>query len=364
LLCVQKSREAERLGTEKQEWLSDFMKSIVALSLLAVMLAACTGQSSLENSPTLVPPTQAVESGTAEKGFDIEGHRGARGLKPENTLPAFETALDLGVTTLELDLHLTADHVVVVWHDPVIDNGKCGLEPGTAGDTADPDSLIVERSKLTISNLLFEQLQAYRCDRNPDPDRFPEQDNEPTVLAGDDYGIISLAELFDFVEAYSRSDSKSSEQAENAGQVQFNIETKRKPDEPKTINDGFDGVNPGPFERAILDLIADRGLQERVIVQSFDHRSLWAIRSVNGDIRLAALTTRGGADPFDLAENGATIWSPDYAGLTAARLSEAHEAGLAVVPWTVNDPEDAGRLIEMGVDGLISDRPDLIIELR
>jgi glycerophosphoryl diester phosphodiesterase len=340
------------------------MKSIVALWLLAVMLAACGGQSSPTSTPAPAPPTESVESIAAKEGFDIEGHRGARGLKPENTLPAFETALDLGVTTLELDLHLTADQVVVVWHDPVIDNDKCGLEPGTAGDAADPDSLVIQRPKLTISNLTFEQLQSYRCDRNPDPDRFPEQDNEPTALAGDDYGIISLAELFDFVEAYGRSDSKSTEQAENAAQVQFNIETKRKPDEPKMINDGFDGVNPGPFELAILDLIAERGLEERVIVQSFDHRSLWAIRSVDSDIRLAALTTRGRVDPFDLAENGATIWSPDHAGLTAARLSEAHEAGLAVVPWTVNDPEDAARLIEMGVDGLISDRPDLIMELR
>ena len=89
------------------------------------------------------------------EGFDVQGHRGARGLKPENTLPAFETALDLGVTTLELDLHLTAEGALVIWHDPVLNKDKCGLDPRAAIDVPNPDSLEVQKSELMISSLYF-----------------------------------------------------------------------------------------------------------------------------------------------------------------------------------------------------------------
>jgi glycerophosphoryl diester phosphodiesterase len=313
----------------------------------------------------MTPTVEAAPSSLLPDGFDVQGHRGARGLKPENTLPAFETALDLGVTTLELDWHLTADGVVVVWHDPLIDKDKCGLDPRAAVDAPDPDSLIVQGPKLMISKLTFEQLRAYRCDRNPDPDSFPEQNSDPTTLGGDDYRIVSLSELFDFVDAYSRSESKSAAQRKKAGLVQFNIETKRVPDEPKVINDGFDGVKPGPFEIAILELVEEHGLAGRVIIQSFDHRSLWAIRSIDDDIRLAALIRPGlSAEPADLAAKGANIWSPSARTVTPSLLEQAHEAGMAVIPWTVNEPEEMRRLIEMGVDGLISDRPDLLLNLR
>jgi glycerophosphoryl diester phosphodiesterase len=202
-------------------------------------------------------------------------------------------------------------------------------------------------------------VQAYRCDRNPDPDRFPDQTNNPTPLAGDNYRIISLAELFDFVEQYSQSDEKSEAQRTSAAQVQFNIETKRKPDQPKAIDDGFDGENAGAFELAILDLVVEHELVDRVVIQSFDHRSLWAVRAENEAIRLAALTSQGQAFLTNYANNGANIWSPNYNNLTPNLIDEAHEAGLLVIPWTVNEPEEMARLLEWGVDGLISDRPDL-----
>ncbi|HEX6387019.1 MAG TPA: glycerophosphodiester phosphodiesterase family protein [Anaerolineae bacterium] len=309
-------------------------------------------------------PTVAPTENSDAPGFDVQGHRGARGLKPENTLPAFETALDLGVTTLELDLHFTSDHVVIVWHDPEIDNAKCRLDPEATVDAPEPDSLVWQGDKLRLSNLTFAQVQAYICDRNPDPDRFPSQDNNPTPLAGSNYRIVSLAQLFDFVTEYTQSEEKTASQRANAGHVHFNVETKRRPDDPRAINDDFDGVNPGPFEQAILALIEERGLLDRVIVQSFDHRSLWAIRAVNDTIRLAALTPRGAAVSLpDLAASGANIWSSDYADVTLDRLAEAHAANLLVIPWTVNEPDEMHRLIDMGVDGLITDRPDLLLSL-
>lgn len=355
-----KSRESNRITPR-----------VVVFALAVFLIAGCAAESvspAMDIATPAVIPTETVAPPAPEKGglsndFDVQGHRGARGLKPENTLPAFETALDLGVTTLELDLHLTADGVVVVWHDAYIDKTKCGLGAEAEAGIPDPDDASVAKNTLMISALTFDQLQGYKCDRNPDAERFPLQDNVATTLAGDDFGIVSLGKLFEFVENYGRSEMKSEAQRVNAARVHTNLETKRKPDEPETINDGFDGENPGLFEVAILEQIDEYGLAERSVIQSFDHRSLWSVHSVDDSIRLAALTTRGRPDFVDYAAAGVDIWSPDYRVLTAALVEEAQEAGLLVIPWTVNEPALMEALIGMGVDGLISDRPDLLIEV-
>ncbi len=327
--------------------------------LLLGALVAC--QASPPERGTSVPPT--ARPNPLPAGFDVQGHRGARGLKPENTLPAFETALDLGVTTLELDLHLTADGTVVIWHDDSIEDEKCGLDANAATEAPDPDSLISQGEALLISQLTFDQIKAYRCDRNPNAEDFPEQNNDPTPLAGDNYQIVSLEELFQFVAEYSQSELKNPEQQANAAQVQFNVETKRRADRPGTIDDGFDGENPGPFEMEILRLIDAYEVRERSIVQSFDHRSLWAIRSVDDSLRLAALTSRDVPQIAQLAESGADIWSPNFTVLNPELIAEAREAGLQVIPWTVNESGDMLDLIAMGVDGIISDRPDVLLNL-
>lgn len=292
--------------------------------------------------------------------LDIQGHRGARGLKPENTLPSFETALDLGVNTLELDLHLTRDHVVVVWHDDRITNDKCYLMGDV--DAPNPDSLIYQGDKLLISQLTWEQVQAYRCDRNPDPAQFAEQSTTPTVIAGDNYGIPSLAMVFDFVEQYSRSEEKTQAQRANAADIRFNIETKRKPDNPKAIDDGFDGETLGIFEQEILNIIDTHHLFDQVIIQSFDHRSLQVIHQENLPITLAALTTRYIPDFALLIEQGASIWSPNYRDLTPDLINEAHSIGLRVIPWTVNERETMDMLIAWGIDGIITDYPNHLLE--
>lgn len=309
-----------------------------------------------------------ASSTLASAQFDIQGHRGARGLKPENTLSAFEIALDLGVTTLEMDLHFTADEVVVVWHDPYISSDKCRLDANADGIAPDPENYAPEDEMLLISQLTFEQVQAYRCDRNPDLDRFPDQDHTPTSLAGDNYRIASLANIFDFVATYANSEDKSPEQRENAMQIQFNIETKRDPNKPFTINDNFDGENAGAFELAILALVEEQDLVDRVIIQSFDHRSLYAIRTEHESIRLAALTSRG-APPFaEFVEYNITIWSPFYLTLTPPVMNRlADETGsianFQVIPWTVNDPCAMRDMMAMGVDGLITDHPDIFFSL-
>lgn len=344
---------------------------VLAVALTLVLVGAgCAGAGDDEGPPlatlpsspaetvSTVPATVGNEAATAS--LDLQGHRGARGLRPENTLPSFEAALDLGVTTLEMDLHLSSDDAVIVWHDAVIDPSKCRVDPDVATDPPDPDDPGLSTDELMIRNLTAVEIRSYRCDRNPDPDRFPEQSATAEELAGDDYHIPTLEEVLRFVDEYSASDLKSAEQRANAAVVGFNIETKRRADQPETIGDGFDGENPGPFEHAVLAAVQQAGVADRTTIQSFDHRSLWAIRSLDGTVRLAALTLPGHIpDVAELADGGAAVWSPDFRSATRDAIDAAHGAGLAVIAWTVNDPDDMQALIDLGVDGIITDRPDL-----
>ncbi len=323
------------------------------------------------NAPTLSPveiasPTTSDASGEMVvyplANFDVQGHRGARGLKPENTLPGFETALDLGVDTLELDLHLSADDVVVVWHDDVVEATKCRLDSALSAPTA-PDPSRAPREELLIRRLTFAQLQEYRCDRNPDSRAFPEQNDQPTALAGDDFRIVSLDQLFQFVADYARDPDKGLAQRQNARIVRFNLETKRNPDDPAAIGDDFDGQSPGFFERAIVDQIHAHRVSSRITIQSFDHRSLWAIRQIEPQVRLSALVTES-PSVSALASQGSTVLSPRADLVTPTLLAQAHAHGVKVIPWTINEPEQMQRLISMGVDGLITDRPDLLLALE
>jgi len=330
----------------------------------ALVAGACQGAPAVPESEappeTVAPPTTAIE--TPETDFDLQGHRGARGLQPENTLPSFETALDIGVTTLELDLHFSADGEVVIWHDAVVDPAKCGREPGAPPDVPDPDDPGVDPASLAIRSLSVDQLRWFRCDRNPDPAKFPDQNPTPTDIAGDSYRIVTLDDLFDLVERYAQDPAKTAVQRDGATIVQFNVETKRSRRDPGAIGDGFDGENVGPFEQRLLEVITRRQIGARVMIQSFDPRSLAAIAAVDPEIRLVMLTAAGSPDFQELATEGIWGWSPNASVVTRDLIVDAHEAGLVVVPWTVNDPVLAQSLLDAGVDGIITDRPDLFVD--
>ena len=295
-------------------------------------------------------------------GFDVQGHRGARGLRPESTLPSIEVALDLKIDTLELDLHLSKDDELIVWHDPFIQADKCRVPEGA--DLPNPAELAADDQALMIRNLSAEELRQYRCDLNPEPARFPDQSTEPTALAGDDFGILTLAEVFAFLDLYVASESKPFEARSNARTLRFNLETKREPLHPEYIGDDFDGQEPAVFELQLISLLESRRLQERANLQSFDHQSLWAARSRAPWLQLAALDREIETSFEEFAERGATIWSPRARLVTAKSLQAAHSAGLKVIPWTVNDIAEMERLISLGVDGIITDRPDLLVAFR
>ena len=263
------------------------------------------------------------------------------------------------MTTLELDLHFSADGEVVIWHDARIDPSKCRLADDAPDGIPDPDDASTTDEQLAIRSLTVAELAWYRCDRNPDTERFPDQDPAPTALAGDDYRIVPLGDLFDLVDRYAASDAKTEDQRAGAEAVQFNIETKRDQRDPEAIGDGFDGESVGPFEQRLLAVVAEYGLRDRVIIQSFDIRSLAAIDAVDPDIRLSVLTFSGGFAVPAFAADRTVVWSPKSSTVDADSVEAAHAGGHTVVPWTVDDLDEAARLIEIGVDGLITDRPDL-----
>lgn len=286
--------------------------------------------------------------------FDLQGHRGARGLAPENTIAGFERALAIGVTTLELDLGMTKDGVIVVSHDPHLN----------ADITRRPDGQFLSGPGPAIRSLSFDELQRYDVGRikpgSAYAARFPEQ------RAVDGARIPALTEVFALVR---RSE---------AGHIRFNIETKLTP------ASGADTPDPETFARAVATLVRDAGLAARVTVQSFDWRTLVALRKTAPDIERACLTIEsadedniargqpgpsawtagfdiddvGGSVPQLVQAAGCAVWSPYVRNVTAATLTEAKSLGLKTIPWTVNEPADMERLIGLGVDGLISDYPD------
>lgn len=278
-------------------------------------------------------------SGTAQEGphrpdgFDLQGHRGARGLLPENTIPAFRRALELGVTTLELDVVISADSQVVVSHEPWMSATIC----------MQPDGKPVPAARDTAFNLFempYAEIARFDCGSRGHPD-FPEQEAMAATKP-------LLREVVQMAEAYADEHGRTP--------VFYNVETKARPD--------WDGTyHPAPesFTELLYAVLEEEGVAARTTIQSFDPRTLQAARAMDPSLSLALLVGSGGGS---LEENVAalgftpTIYSPDYRLVDAALVEAAQAQGMEVIPWTVNAPDDMERLQQLGVDGLITDYPD------
>jgi glycerophosphoryl diester phosphodiesterase len=258
--------------------------------------------------------------------FDLQGHRGARGHAPENTLAGFERALALGVTTLELDVGVTRDGVVVIHHDR-------RLNPDI---TRGPDGRWLAEPGPLIRSLTLEELQRYDVGRiRPGSEyarRFPDQ----TPVDGS--RVPRLSELF----------------AIAGRQVRFNIETKLSPDAP------HETLPPEAFAREVIAQVRAAGAATRTTIQSFDWRILEAVAREAPEIATAYLTDERNADPTTVHATGRRLWSPDFGTLTPARVAAARALGLKLIPWTVNDAADIERVLALGVDGIISDYRDRV----
>jgi glycerophosphoryl diester phosphodiesterase len=296
--------------------------------------------------------------------FDLQGHRGARGLRPENTLPSFEAAFEAGVTTVETDLHLTRDGVPVLCHDPVV--------TATLFRPAPPLPLAVAALTLT-------ELRQFQADRNPSQVRFPAQDPTATPVAlrfasergMDPHAVPTVRDLFDFAAAYAGPLGErvgvSDGRRQKAAAVRFDLELKRVPFYPETIGDGFDGRVPGQLEAVVAETLRAAGMAARTTVRSFDHRSVLLFKQLLPEVTGALLMAETAPlDPAGLARQvGAELYCPSYQFLDADLIGRAHAEGIRVVPWTVNVPDQWRRLIDWGVDGITTDFPDqLAADLR
>lgn len=292
--------------------------------------------------------------------FDLQGHRGTRGLAPENTLPAFAAALGLGVSTLELDTAITRDGIVVISHEP-------WPHPDTARG---PDGQWLTQHGPAIHTLSYAELQQFDVGRlnpgRPYGKRYPEQ--KPV----DGTRIPRLTDLFALVRKSGHST------------VRFNIETKIDPRTPQNT------LPPELFARALIRVIREAGMEKRASIQSFDWRTLKVVQQEAPGIPTVYLSAQqpwldniGAGNPagsewtagVQYAQQGSvakmvkaaggTIWSPFYNDVDAAKIAEAHALGLQVIVWTVNSQKDIARLMDAGADGIISDRPDVVrIEMQ
>ncbi len=301
--------------------------------------------------------------------FELQGHRGARGLKPENTLPSFEAALDIGVTSIETDVHLTRDRVPVLLHDATMNprfwwrrRGKRSISPVPDLTTEPP-----------VSSLTLGQLHQFMARRHPDRVRFADQNSLLTPLARHHFvrpfSVTAQLALFKLAELYASEagaeSGKTAEQRQRAGRVIFDLELKRVAYHPECIGDDFDGEAPGVLEQRVVETVCKAGAVGRTRVRSFDHRAVRAMRQLEPQLSTAILIA--GTAPIDPAgltrSAGADVYCPDYRFLDAAQVKQCHAAGVRVLPWTVNDEADWLRLLDWGVDGITTDYPDRLADL-
>ena len=275
---------------------------------------------------------------TTRTTLDIQGHRGARGLLPENSIQSFRRALELGVTTLEMDVVISRDRKVVVSHDPFFSSAIC-LQPNG-------DPIPAEREHdFAIFGLDYDQVRSFDCGSMGNPD-FPGQVaravRKPLLSE-----VIAMAERF--VLLHSRAP------------VRYNIETKCAPEGDGTLH-----PEPAEFVSFVVGVIRELGVAERSIIQSFDPRTLRVARDTAPEVALSILVAHDGP-PLDelLHLLGFTpeIVSPDHRLVDETFISEARVIGLQIVPWTINEPVEMKRVVELGVDGFITDYPDVALEL-
>ncbi len=288
----------------------EFVWSIIGLSLMATC-AACGGAAT-------PPPATAGH----KPKLEVQGHRGCRGLRPENTMAGFREAIRLGVDVLELDLALSKDGVLVVVHDPEINDAIC-----TGGK-----ELVSRR----FSELTWDSISTLDCGslKNPKyPDQVPVPGERPPRLE-------QVLELL-----------------EKRPGLRANIEIKTFPDRRGATRP------PADFAAALVKALREKGLQKRVVVQSFDPAPLQAVRKLAPGLTLAALADRRADFEPMLKATGARILSPRHSELRAADVKRYQGRGVRVIPWTVNRPGDMRRLVGWGVDGIITDRPDLLLGL-
>jgi glycerophosphoryl diester phosphodiesterase len=259
--------------------------------------------------------------------FELQGHRGARGLFPENTVAGVLDTLALGVSSIELDIAVTADDVVVICHDPFLN----------ADLTRDESGAWLSSRQPLIHGMSFAALRMFDVGRlRPESDtqaRFPDQ------VGQDGLRIPTLVEMLEVTRA--------------SGAI-LDVELKTDAAHPEW------SCAPEHMARLVIEVARSCDALERLVVRSFDWRGLAWLQTHCPTLPLAWLSYRQ-PDPARViaASNGRGTWAPYFDDLTPSAVTDAQSKGLRVAPWTVNEPADMARLIAWGVDGFCTDRPDL-----
>lgn len=281
-----------------------------------------------------------MSNGNAQKSsFDIQGHRGCRGLMPENTVAAMIRALDLGVTTLEMDVVVSKDKKIVVSHEPWFG----------ADITTKPDGTFIkttaEAMQYNLYQMDYDEIKKYDVGMKPHP-RFPKQEKVKAIKP-------LLGDLLDSIAENMKIRRRPF--------PYFNIETKCLPA-------GDEKFHPKPeeFVDLLMAVIKEKNVEDRVIIQSFDFRTLKYLHEKYPEIKTAMLIEDSDENDFEgqLKRLGYTpeVYSPNFELVDEDLVKQAHEKGMKIIPWTVNDKKQINKLKKMGVDGMITDYPDLFID--
>ena len=299
------------------------MKKIIT-AVCCIILAACFS---------------AKQNRLEVKHFDKQGHRGCRGLMPENTIPAMLKAIELGVTTLETDAIITKDKKVILSHEPFF-NHEIATKPD--------GSLVTEKEEknLNIYQMDYAEVKKFDVGLRPHP-RFPKQQKLAAVKP-------LLADMIDAVEQYCRDNKKQL--------PQYNIETKSQP-----ATDDQYHPKPAEFVELLVAVIKEKKIESRVIIQSFDPRTLQYLHEHYPEFKTALLIEDFDKKAFALQLRDLgfipSIYSPAFSLVTPLLVKQCRDAGIGLIPWTVNDLEKIKELKKMGVSGVISDFPDLFNQL-
>ena len=301
-------------------------KLLVFLSLAVSLFTACNVAESdkqTNNDTTSVARISKV--------FDLQGHRGARGFYPENTIPAFLEGVNRGVRTIELDVVVSADSQLVVSHEPFLNHAICLDTAGKAIAEAD-------EKKWNLYKMTVAQIQKCDCGSLGNPN-FKEQKKREVAKP-------TLAVAISAIEAYVHS--------RGIRNVYYNIETKSRPEWDNTYH-----PSPEVFARLLFKQLSKLNVLHRAFIQSFDVRTLQVFKKLNPQSKLVLLVSNKQSFDDNLKKLGfdPAVYSPYYKLVSPDLITKAHAKQIQVIPWTVNTQAEADTLKKMGVDGLITDYP-------
>ncbi|MCL9808679.1 glycerophosphodiester phosphodiesterase family protein [Flavobacterium luminosum] len=275
---------------------------------------------------------------TFSQEFDIQGHRGCRGLLPENSIEAMIKAIDLGVTTLEMDIVISKDHQVLLSHEPF-------LSHEIALDLNNKEITEEEEKRFNLYQMNYDEIKRYDCGSKIHP-RFLEQQKIPTYKP-------LLAEVIDTVERYL-----SLKYPER--KLYYNIET-------KTTVEGDDIFHPKPeqFVDLLVRVIKEKKIEHKVYIQSFDVRTLQYLHQKYPEFKTVLLVENTWSidKNLDLLGFYPDVYSPEFVLLNKKKTSYLHKKNIKVIPWTVNEQKDMITVLSYGIDGLITDYPNRYFEL-